>query len=192
MEQRIERVFDVELRAIKDEEKRCEGYAVVFNKSTDLGWFTEEIDKDAFNDADMSSTFLLFNHDPNIVLAGTQNKSLELKIDKEGLFQRSNIIATSQGKDIYELVKQGIITKMSFGFTIDRDGGEEWISGEEKEHRIIKKVKKLFDVSLVTYPAYDQTSAYARSIDNDELLKEHQRRKEQNKKMEELLNGRNA
>jgi len=190
---KITRYFDVELRATDENDKQqCGGHAVVFNSKTDLGWFTEEIDPHAFDNADMSNVYMLFNHDQNKVLAGTQNNSLRLKIDSRGLFQESDIVDTTEGKDIFKLVKQNLITKMSFGFTIDRDGGEEWISGEDKDHRIIKKVKKLFDVSLVTYPAYESTNAFARS-DSDELAQEHkalvERRNAQTKKMEELING---
>lgn len=186
----ITRIFDVELRAKQGDNREVEGYAVVFNASTDLGYFTEEIDKHAFDNCDMSDVYLLFNHDENQILAGTANNSLQLKIDERGLFQTSQIIDTSIGEDIFKLVKNGLIKKMSFGFSIDKDGGEEWISHEEKDHRIIKKINKLYDVSLVTYPAYEQTSAYARG-QSDEMANEYLRRKEQSKKMEELINGKN-
>ena len=186
----ITRIFDVELRAKQGDSREVEGYAVVFNASTDLGYFTEEIDKHAFDNCDMSDVYLLFNHDENQILAGTANNSLQLKIDERGLFQTSQIIDTSIGEDIFKLVKNGLIKKMSFGFSIDKDGGEEWISHEEKDHRIIKKINKLYDVSLVTYPAYEQTSADAR-CQSDEMANEYLRRKEQSKKMEELINGKN-
>ena len=188
---KITRVCDVELRATRDEDREVGGYAVVFNQTTDLGWFTEEIDRHAFDNADMSNVYLLFNHDENNVLAGTQNGSLRMRIDDSGLFQESNIIDTSLGEDTFKLVKNGLITKMSFGFTIDRDGGEEWISGQEKDHRIIRKIDKLYDVSLVTYPAYEQTSAFARSK-TDELAELYKRRKEQTERMERLLNGKDV
>ena len=178
----------MELRAKESDSRTVEGYAVVFNRSTDLGWFTEEIDRDAFKGTDMSNVYLLFNHDENNVLAGTSNGSLKMTIDDNGLFQASEIIDTNTGEDVLKLVKNNLINKMSFAFTIDEDGGEEWISGIEKDHRIIKKIDKLFDVSLVTYPAYDQTSAYARS-QTDELAEEHKRRKLQDEKLERILNG---
>ena len=185
---KIERVYDVELRALNDESREVEGYAVVFNASTDLGWFTEEIDSRAFDNTDMSNVYLLFNHDENNVLAGTSNGSLRMTIDEHGLKQTSDIIDTNVGEDTLKLVKNGLINKMSFAFSIDRDGGEEWISGEEKDHRIIRKIDKLYDVSLVTYPAYPQTNAYARSL-TDELAEEHRRRVEQDKRMERILSN---
>lgn len=185
---KINRVFDVELRAREEEGRTVEGYAVVFNAPTDLGWFTEEIDRDAFNGTDMSNVYLLFNHDDNNVLAGTSNGSLKMRIDDKGLFQSSEIIDTSLGEDVLKLVKNGLINKMSFAFTIDEDGGEEWTSKKDKDHRVIRKIDRLYDVSLVTYPAYEQTSAYARSM-SDELAEEHKRRKEQSERMERILNG---
>lgn len=185
---KIERIYDVELRSVNEESREVEGYAVVFNESTDLGWFTEEIDRDAFKDADMSNVYLLFNHDENNVLAGTSNGSLRMSIDEHGLKQTSDIIDTNLGEDMLKLVKKGLINKMSFAFTIDEDGGEEWVSGEDKDHRIIRKISKLWDCSLVTYPAYSGTSAHMRS-QTDELAEEHKRRKAQTERLERILNG---
>lgn len=182
---KIVRVFDAELRAKQNESREVEGYAVVFNQSTDLGWFTEEIDRNAFNTTDMSSVYLLFNHDENNVLAGTANGSLNMTIDERGLFQVSDLIDTTTGEDVLKLVKNGLINKMSFAFTI-ADGGEEWSERDGKEHRIIRNIDRLYDLSLVTYPAYDQTSAYSRSL-IDESAEKHRRRKMQDKRMERIL-----
>lgn len=184
---KITRVYDVEMRSLNEESREVEGYAVVFNSITDLGWFTEEIDPHAFDEADMSNIYLLGNHDENIVLAGTSNNTLKWDIDEKGVFQRSQIIDTSVGEDWLKLVKNGLINKQSFAFTIARDG-EEWTERNGKEHRIIRKIDKMFDFSLVTYPAYSQTSAYARS-QTDELAEEHRRRREQDKKLERILNN---
>lgn len=184
---KITRVYDVEMRSLNEESREVEGYAVVFNSITDLGWFTEEIDPHAFDEADMSNIYLLGNHDENIVLAGTSNNTLKWDIDEKGVFQRSQIIDTSVGEDWLKLVKNGLINKQSIAFTIARDG-EEWTERNGKEHRIIRKIDKMFDFSLVTYPAYSQTSAYARS-QTDELAEEHRRRREQDKKLERILNN---
>lgn len=184
---KIERCYDVEFRASEDS-RQVEGYAVVFNQSTDLGWFTEEIDRHAFDNTDMSNVYLLGNHDENIVLAGTSNDSLRWEIDDNGVFQKSNIIDTSLGEDWLKLVKNGLINKQSFAFTIAKDG-EEWTERNGKEHRIIRKIERLYDFSLVTYPAYPQTSV---RMATDELAEEHKKRKEQSERMERILNGKNA
>lgn len=185
---KITRTYDVELREEQENSREVEGYAVVFNSTTDLGWFTEEIDAHAFDNTDMSNVYLLGNHDENIVLAGTSNNTLKLNINENGLYQRANVIDTSTGEDWLKLVKNGLINKQSFAFTI-AEGGEEWLMIDGKEHRIIRSIEKLYDVSLVTYPAYNSTSAFARSNEVDELAKEHKRRKEQDEKMERILSN---
>lgn len=185
---KIERVYDVEFRASQENDREVEGYAVVFNQPADLGWFTEEIDPHAFDEADMSNVYLLGNHDENIVLAGTSNNSLRWDIDQNGVFQRSDIIDTSLGEDWLKLVKKGLINKQSFAFSIAK-GGEEWSERNGKEHRIIRKIDRVYDFSLVTYPAYPTTSV--RSV-TDELAEEHKKRKEQSERMERILNGKNA
>lgn len=184
---KIERAYDVEFRS-EPESRQVEGYAVVFNTPTDLGWFTEEIDSHAFDNTDMSNVYLLGNHDENIVLAGTSNGSLNWKIDERGLYQTSDIIDTSMGEDWLKLVKNGLINKQSFAFTIAKDG-EEWTERNGKEHRIIRSIEKLYDLSLVTYPAYPTTNVRCLT---DELAEDHKRRKEQSERMERLLNGKNA
>lgn len=188
MNDRVRRYADISL---SENENRVEGIAAVFNQTTELGWFTEEIAPEAFNGADMSDVVLNLNHDDSILLAGTRNGSLQLQVRDNGLFQSSNIIDTTQGLDAMKLVRSGLISKMSFSFVI-ASGGEEWSERNGKEHRIIRSISRLYDVSLVTFPAYSQTSVWARG-NVDELAEKHkalmQRRLEQSKKMEEILSG---
>lgn len=184
---KITRVCDVELTRAEGENK-VEGIACVFNREADIGWFTEEISPRAFDGADMSDVVLNFNHDNSLLLAGTRNGSLTLDVRDDGLFQSASIIDTTQGRDVMKLIESGLISKMSFAFTI-ADGGEEWSTRNGKEHRTVTKIDRLYDVSLVTFPAYPQTSAWMRS--NDDLAEEHkallERRAEQDKRMKELL-----
>lgn len=183
---KVTRTYDVDFREKQEDSRQVEGYAVVFNSTTDLGWFTEEIDEHAFDNADMSNVYLLGNHDENIILAGTSNNTLKLDINEKGLYQTANVIDTSVGEDWLKLVKNGLINKQSFAFTI-AEGGEEWTERDGKEHRIIRSVEKLFDVSLVVWPAYSDTTAFSRSNQVDELALEHKRRKEQDEKLERIL-----
>lgn len=187
---KITRSADIELRSDNPESRKVEGLAVVFNRDANLGWFTEEIDPRAFDNADMSDVVLNFNHDDSLLLAGTRNGSLTLDVREDGLFQSADIIDTTQGEDVLKLVRSGLISKMSFSFTI-ADDGEVWEKRDGKEHRTITGINKLYDVSLVTFPAYPQTSAWARS-NTDELAERHkalmERRAEQDRKLEEILN----
>lgn len=176
------------------ESRHVDGVAVVFNQPTDLGWFTEEIDRNAFKDAKMEDVVLNFNHDDSMLLAGTRNGSLQLDINEDGMPISADIVETNTGNDVLKLVKEGLINKMSFAFTVDYDDPDaiEWVEEKDKKsHRIVRKVDRLFDVSLVTFPAYEQTSVSARSLDRS--AKEHKemldRRAEQTRRMEELFNG---
>lgn len=190
---KITRTADIEFRfdGEEKESRTVEGIACVFNQATDLGWFTEEIDRNAFEGCDFSDVVLNFNHDNSLILARTTNGSLTLYTDEKGLHQRAEIVKTSTGEDVLTLVRNKLISKMSFAFTIANDG-EEWVERDgEKDHRIIKKIGRLYDVSLVTFPAYEQTSVSARS--EDELAKERRdyldKLQEQKEKMERLING---
>lgn len=185
---KIVRSATIELKS-DDESRNVQGIAVVFNKEADLGWFTEEIDPHALDRADLTDVVLNFNHDDSLLLAGTRNGSLTLEVRDDGLFQSADIIDTTQGEDVLKLIRSGLIDKMSFAFTI-ADDGERWETRNGKEHRIITDISRLYDVSLVTFPAYPQTSAWARS-NSDELAERHkalmEKRAEQDKRMKELL-----
>lgn len=185
---KVTRYADIEFRSANEEERTVAGVAAVFNREQPMGWYIESIDEHAFDEADMSETILNLNHNDDIILAGVKNHSLQLEVSERGLEMPSaRFVNTTQGRDTFTLVREGLIDKMSFAFTIDED---EWTERDGKDYRIIKKVGKLFDVSLVAFPAYPQTSVGIRKADEeDELVKKHLRWKEQEKKMEELLNG---
>lgn len=186
---KITRLFNVEMRET-EEPNTVEGMAVVFDTETDMGWFTEKIDRHAFDNTDMSDVVLNFNHDNNYLLAGTRNGSMQLRVDDNGVFQRSTIINTTQGQDVMKLIRSGLLSKQSFAFTI-ADDGERWENIDGKERRTITKIDHLYDCSIVTFPAYSQTTLWSRGA--DELADQHkalmEKRKEQDERMEKLLNG---
>ena len=102
------------------------GQPIVFNKETVLFQYEgveykEIIDSAALNNTDISECFLKFNHDDNHVVARTKNKSLELEIKPEGVNFEARLVNTQSGRDLYELVRTGIIDKMSFAFTIEEE-----------------------------------------------------------------------
>lgn len=191
METKVTRYVPIEFRKREDEaeSRTVGGLSAVFNTVTDMGWYTEEIDAHAFDEADMSDVVLTLNHNFDYLLAGTRNGTLSLEITKEGLANNATIVDTTQGNDCLKLVREGLITKQSFCFVIDED---EWVyhEGAEKDHRIIKRIGKVFDTALVTFPAYPQTTVGVRSkADLDPLAKKHFEQKEIDKKMEEQING---
>lgn len=147
------------------DEMILEGYAVVFGEETYIGdseyGFYEEVAPGAFEGANLKDVPLKYNHnDSFLILARTRNDSLQLSIDEKGLYIRAKLIDTTTNKDIYKMVKSGLLDKMSFAFTVSDEKVDDKENGVAK--RTITKIDRLFDVSVVDVPAYDQTSIYAR------------------------------
>lgn len=146
-----------------------EGYPIVFDKETyiDLcfdGWY-EKVDRNAFANADMSDVCLKYNHNDNIfILARTRNGSLKLTIDDHGVFIHAELIDTTTNRDVYEMVRSGLLNEGSFAFTV-----ENWTETKDENgdvHRTITSIGKLFDVAICPNGAYgDLTEIYARSYD---------------------------
>lgn len=159
------RLLDV--RATDNAEMTIEGYAVIFDSPATHCW-TETITKDAFDECDMTDVCLKYNHEDNfLLLARTRNKSLELIVDDKGLKIKAQLIDTTSNRDIYKSIQSGLLDKMSFAFTVADD---EW--NYEENTRIIKKIDKLFDVSVVDVPFYDTTEVFARSKEEYESEKQ--------------------
>lgn len=180
MEKAIKELRLTELRALNDEKMIVEGYAVVFDSVTDLGWIKEVVDKNAFNGCDMSDVCMKYNHsDELLIMARTRNNSLQLIIDERGLKVRAELIDTTQNRDIYKMIQAELLTKMSFAFIVS----EEEIDYETNTRRILR-IDKLFDVSVVDVPAYESTEIYARN--KEEYEKEKRNYEEQKEKHNKL------
>ena len=168
--------FSIEHRADEDGSGKMiiEGYAAVFDDETLIGdeeWgFFERIEKGAFDGANMKDVPLKYNHcDAVPILARTRNKSLELKVDDKGLFIHAELLDTQDNIDMYKRIKAGLIDKMSFAFTVRKEG-ETWEKGKTPK-RSIKQFDRIFDVSVVDTPAYENTSIYARSLELADAFK---------------------
>lgn len=156
------RQFDFQTRSAEEgQELWVEGYAVVFNRETvlfemDGNEYKEEISPDAFADTRMDDVIFNYNHQGK-VMARTRNHTLTLSVDDKGLFIRARLDGTQEGRELYEEIQGGYVDRMSFQFTVaeesyDRDA-RKWT---------IRRVKRLYDVSAVSIPAYDDTSISAR------------------------------
>lgn len=162
------RAFDAsELRVQRAEGSApvIEGHAAVFGRKADIFGFTEEIAKGAFKDAIVNDDVrALVNHDANYVLGRNRSKTLELREDEVGLFTAIKPPDAQWSRDLMTSMERGDINQMSFGFRTIED---EWKTVDGKPHRTIKRVQ-LFDVSVVTFPAYPQTDAQVaqRSLEN--------------------------
>lgn len=155
----------------ENNEMVLEGYAIVFNKETLIGdekrGFIEAIDKNALAQTQMKDVPLKYNHQDNfLVIARTRNESLTLVVDELGLKVRAKLLDTASNQDIYKMVQNGLLDKMSFAFSVKE---QTWDRSGEIPKRIIKSIERLYDVSIVDTPAYEDTSIYARSLETMEL-----------------------
>ncbi len=158
----------IEKRADSGDESEkmiVEGYAAVYDSETNIaGLFTETIERGAFDSANMKDVPLKYNHSDAVpILARTRNKSLTLTPDDKGLKIRAELLDTTDGRDMFTRIKSGLLDKMSFAFSVNPDG-EKWTTDDNGfQRRTITKFDRIFDVSVVDTPAYDDTEIYARS-----------------------------
>lgn len=169
-EYRQARAFEARA-ASGDDSKIVEGYATTFSEPYllyDWGDYRvyEQIDPHAFDACDMADVIMQYNHEGR-VYARTGNKTLELTADAHGLHVRADLSGTELGLQLYEEIKGGYTTKMSFGFRVGEDKRE--ITEDHENNvttvlRTITKISKLYDVSAVSLPANDATEISARSF----------------------------
>lgn len=150
------------------------GHYTVFNSPYELlPDFFEEIDSRALDETDMSDVIFQINHD-GAPLARNRNKSLRLGIDENGAWAEADLGGSQAGRDVYESIKNGLIDRMSFGFTI-ADDGFEWEEDEDGTvHTRITKIDRLYDVSCVTWPANPSTDISSRSYADAAIEAKHE------------------
>lgn len=180
------------IKATDDEKMIVEGYALRFNTlSNDLGGFVETISPQALKDADLSDVRCLIDHDSSKVLGRTASETLELNVDDEGLYFRTQLPNTTYAKDLYENIRLGNINQCSFGFILDEEGDKFEKREDGLFKRTLTKIRSLFDVSVVTYPAYNDTDV-APALRSIEAIKETEqeeirKREQEHRKQTELL-----
>lgn len=165
-------IVDAEFRAKTDEtgKRFIEGYAAIFDSPTSMGWYMEVIRSSAFTktitEADVRC---LFNHDPNFVLGRNKSGTLTLTVDEKGLKYRAELPDTQAARDLYTSIERGDVNQCSFAFRKIKDNWyTDTFKGNDgldytRDVRELLEVQ-LFDVSPVTYPAYQDTSVSARSL----------------------------
>jgi HK97 family phage prohead protease len=166
------------MRAAGDEKPQISGYAAVFDQATKIGdFFTEIIKPGAFTRAlqENQDVRALINHDSNLVLGRTKSKTLRLTVDAKGLRYEIDPPNTTIANDLRESIIRGDIDQSSFAFVATKQLWRE--EGDQLIREIIDV--DLYDVSAVTYPAYDATSVSARSLfpDGDVEIPEEFRKK---------------
>jgi HK97 family phage prohead protease len=159
-----------------------EGIASRVDEWYDLGYYEERVAKGAFDEVLKDDVRALFNHEPNLVLARTKSKTLELFTDEAGnLSYRFKMPDRTYAKDLADALRSGDVDQSSFAFSIASDTWE-WKDENEslkKHRRTINKIGKLYDVSPVTYPASPSTTVGMRSIeDHEQTLNSARQRRE--------------
>lgn len=165
---KITRCYNFEMRATKDDERGIvEGRAIVYDKETNLVYFREIIENGALDNTDLKDVRFLVNHNTDMIpLArsrnNNENSTMQLIVDDKGLKIRVklDIENNSDARNLYSAIERGDISGMSFMFSIR---GESWDDeNTDTPLRTITDIEKVFEVSAVTFPAYEDTEINAR------------------------------
>lgn len=145
-----------------------EGRAIVFNSETDMGWYKERIAPGALDKADLRDVRLCLNHDTSFVYArsrnNNENSTMQLMVNEEGMDIRAQLDVENspQAQSFDSAIGRGDIDKMSFMFIVNRD---EWADLDtDMPKRTILEIGRVYEVSAVTFPAYEDTSIQARGL----------------------------
>ena len=206
MEQMEIRNLEFEVRADQNEEHGnfITGRPIVFDARTDIGPWDEIIDRGALDTTDLKDVRFLVNHNIDMIpLArsrnNTPNSTMQMSVDEDGMGIRVDldIENNADARSLYSAVSRGDITGMSFMFSVDKDSWDEADSDHPTRH--IRSIRRVLEVSAVTFPAYAQTSIQTRGL-SDALdsakeslesernrLKEIERRKQKIRILTEVL-----
>ena len=184
---------DVQTRSDEKHGDVLEGVPIVFDAPTDIGGMWKEIvDRGALDDADLKDVRFLVNHDiDSIPLArsrnNNENSTMQMETKDDGLHIRVDLDTEGnpRAKELYSAVKRGDMSGMSFMFTVKADKWDDLDTDYPTRH--IVAFDKIFEVSAVTFPAYEQTSINARSVETGKASLESARQAlESARKVEEL------
>ena len=166
------RAFDFEVRAEENEEhgKILTGQPIVYDERTNLGWYDEIIDNGALAETDLRDVRFLVNHNTDMIpLARSRNNNanstMQMEvIDGKGMSIRVDLDTenNAEAKSLYSAVDRGDISGMSFMFITDGDSWEDVDTDHPTRH--VRSIKKVLEVSAVTFPAYEATSIQARGL----------------------------
>lgn len=173
MEKKEIRTFNFEVRAQQDEKhgNMLTGRPIVYDSMTDMGWYDEIIAAGALDGTDLKDVRFLVNHNTDMIpLArsrnNNENSTMQMSVDDKGMEIRVDLDTenNAEAKSLYSAVERGDLDGMSFMFSVD---GDKW-DDIESDHptRTITKLGKVFEVSAVTFPAYEATSISARGLDS--------------------------
>lgn len=144
------------------------GTPILYDTPTTIGSgsnaFKEVIQRGALDGADISDSRLLYNHDMNKVPLARTPKTMNLSVDQVGLHMEAKLAGTEEARSVYTAVKRGDLSGMSFAFKVAENGDTY---DKSTRTRTITKIDKIYEISVVPFPAYPTTSVEARNkIDN--------------------------
>ena len=153
------------------------GHAAIFDTLSDnLGGFQERISPQAFDDVLDNDVRAFFNHDPNHLLARSSSGTLRLSVDEKGLKYEFDVPDTTSGRDLLVSMERGDITQSSFAFTVEQDS---WNVENGTDIRTIDKVKRLYDVSPVSIPAYPDANDLSVAQRSLSIYKENENKRDE-------------
>lgn len=141
-----------------------EGTAIVYGEKTEIqdpaGSYIEVIERGALDKADLTDCHLFYNHDLNRVPLARTPRTMSLKLTPAGMGIVATLPDTEDARAVYEAVKRGDLSGMSFAFKVPA-GGDSY--DPKTNTRTITRIEKVYEVSIVPFPAYPTTSVEARS-----------------------------
>ena len=166
------RAFNFEVRAEKNEQHGTfiTGTPIVFDQATDMGWYEEKIDRDALMETDLKDVRFLIGHNTSMIQLArsrnnNENSTMQMTVTNRGMEIRVDLDTenNAEARALYSAVQRGDMSGMSFMFTVDTDK-DIWEDTEtDYPKRTIMSIRKVFEVSAVAFPAYEQTDIQAAS-----------------------------
>ena len=196
------RSFEFEVRAEQnDKGSVITGQPIVYDERTNLDWYDEIIDDGALAETDLRDVRFLVNHNTDMIpLARSRNNNANSTMQMEviegkGMAIRVNLDTenNADARSLYSAVERGDISGMSFMFVVDKDSWDDVDTDHPTRH--IRSISKVFEVSAVTFPAYEATSIQARGLSEAlesaktslESVRAEQRKKEEQKRRLKIL-----
>lgn len=165
------RNLEFEVRAEENEEHGhfLSGRPIVFGQRTDLGWYEEVIEPGALDTTDLKDVRFLINHNTDMIpLArsrnNTEHSTMQMSVDEDGMEIRVDLDTenNADAKSLYSAVGRGDITGMSFMFSVDKDSWDDADTDHPLRH--VRSIRRVIEVSAVTFPAYATTSIQTRGL----------------------------
>lgn len=159
------RICEIRAEALAEAEGLLlEGTPIVYDTPTTIhdlaGEYIEVIKRGALDGADLTDTRLLYNHDLNKVPLARTPRTMQLKLEEDRLQMTASLPDTEEARSVYTAVKRGDLSGMSFAFKVP-EGGDSYDASTNT--RTIHKIEKIYEISIVPFPAYPQTSVEARA-----------------------------